>query len=183
MKVPQDISSHAPAHADALLPRVYEELRNLARRQLHAENGPATLTATALVHEAYLRMSGESTPLWSSRRHFYNAAAQAMRWILCDRARRKNAQKRGDGVEHVELETQIAAPVQSEDVLALSESLERLEEADPQAAEMIHLRYFAGLTWDEMAELTGVSQRELARQCDYARAWLRSDMTGSGSGK
>ena len=159
-----------------LLPHVYEELRRLARQNVHAECGTQTLTATALVHEAWLRLSKVDNPLWEDRRHFFNAAAQAMRWILVDRARKRQCQKRGKGAEHVELEdSQIQAPADDEELLAINESLTRLAVVDQQAAELIHLRYYAGLKWSEMAELTGMTERELTRHCDYARAWLRAD--------
>lgn len=162
--------------SEQLLPQVYEELRRLARQNVHAEGGTQTLTATALVHEAWLRLSKAEHPLWEDRRHFFNAAAQAMRWILVDRARKRQSIKRGKGAEHVELEdSQIEAPADDEELLAINESLTRLAAKDPQAAELIHLRYYAGLKWSEMAELTGMTERELARHCDYARAWLRAD--------
>lgn len=175
--LPDDSPLTAPASAEELIQRLYHELRGLARQHVGREQAPQTLTATALVHEAYLKLSRETRPIWESRRHFYNAAGQAMRWILSERARKKLAQKRGSGAEHVELESQISAPAESEEVLAMNESLGRLASVDPEAAELIHLRYFAGLTWDELTELTGMSVRELSRQCEYARAWLRADMT------
>ena len=180
MESPDPTSLSAPTSPEEMLTRVYEELRGLARRHVYEENSPNTLTATALVHEAWLRLSKLDDPVWTDRRHFYNAAAQAMRWILVERARRKRSQKRGAGAEHVELDSRIVAPAEDDELLAINEALGRLAEADPEAAELIHLRYYAGLKWEEMAELMGRSVRELSRQCEYARAWLRADMEGGG---
>jgi RNA polymerase sigma factor (TIGR02999 family) len=177
---PDETSLPAPASADELIPMLYQELRGLARRHVGQEQ-PQTLSGTALVHEAWLRLAREDNPRWKSRRHFYNAAAQAMRWILCERARKKQTRKRGSGAEHVELESQIAAPADDEELLAMNESLGRLAAFDSEAAELIHLRYYVGLTWEEIAELTGSSVRELFRQCEYARAWLRADITRGGA--
>ena len=167
--------SSAPANSADLLPTVYDELRKLAHGMVSAESGPQTLTATALVHEAWLRVGGES--IWENRRHFFGAAAQAMRRILVERARARQRVKRGGVQERVALEDDmIVAPGPDEELLAIHDALTRLTEADPAAAEIVHLRYFAGLTWSDMAELTGSSERELGRQWEYARAWLKADM-------
>lgn len=158
-----------------LIPMVYEELRKIARGQMGRESGPQTLSATALVHEAWLRVGGEVR--WQSRRHFFGAAAEAMRRVLIERARAKARLKRGGAFERVELgEVEIEAPTAGEDVMALDEALAKLMREDPEAAEIVSLRYFAGLKWCEMAEMTGMSERELNRQWEYARAWLRTEL-------
>jgi RNA polymerase sigma factor (TIGR02999 family) len=159
-----------------LLPQVYDDLRKLARGMV-MKNGPQTLTATALVHEAWMRVSRDTSPRWENRRHFFNAAAQAMRRILMNRARDKHRLKRGANHEHVDLgDVEIAAPMPDADLLALDEALERLGEADPFLAEVVGLRFFAGLSWPEIADMTGVPERELHRQWTFARAWLRTEL-------
>ena len=163
-----------------LLPWLYEELRQMARGHMARESGAQTLTATALVHEAWLRVSKDSGPQWESRRHFFGAAAQAMRRILMNRARDKARLKRGGGgMERVDVEIleDVIAPAPDEELLAVDEALDRLTAEDPAAGEIVRLRYFAGLTWPEIAELTGLSERELNRQWAFARAWLRDAMT------
>lgn len=173
--------SHPSAKADAssaeLLAQVYDDLRKLARGMV-ATNGLQTLTATALVHEAWMRVSKDTSPRWENRRHFFNAAAQAMRRILMNRARDKHRLKRGGNHEHVVLEdVEIASPVPDEELLELDEALERLAKEDPFLAEVVGLRYFVGLSWPEIAEMTGVPERELNRQWAFARAWLRTELT------
>ncbi|MES2709571.1 MAG: ECF-type sigma factor [Verrucomicrobiota bacterium] len=160
-----------------LLPVVYEELRRLARGKMAGENGPQTLSATALVHEAWLRISTlqGSQPEWRSRRHFFGAAAEAMRRILIERARARRRIKRGRGFERVDMqEAELAAPAADEEILEVDEALEALTAEDPAAAEIVSLRYFAGLKWQEIAEMTGLTERGLHRQWEYARAWLRA---------
>ena len=165
------------ALSSELISQVYEELRHIARRQMAGESGPQTLSATALVHEAWLRVGGEVR--WQSRRHFFGAAAEAMRRILIDRARAKARIKRGGDWERSDLDgIEIAAPTTGEELLLLTEALEKLKQEDPMAAEIVSLRYFAGLKWGEIAEMTGLSERELGRQWEYARAWLRSEIKG-----
>lgn len=171
-----------PAQTDAssaeLLPQVYEDLRRLARGMV-ASNGLQTLTATALVHEAWLRVSKSEQPQWENRRHFFGAAAQAMRRIQLNRARDKNRLKRSGGHEHVQAEDDlIVAPMPDDDLLAVGEALQRLEQEDAVAAEIVSLRFFAGLKWPEIAELTGINERELTRQWTFARAWLKAQITG-----
>jgi RNA polymerase sigma factor (TIGR02999 family) len=142
-----------------------------------ATNGLQTLTATALVHEAWMRVSKETSPRWENRRHFFNAAAQAMRRILINRARDKHRQKRGGNHEHVDLnDVEIAAPMPDADLLALDEALERLGKEDPFLAEVVGLRFFVGLSWPEIADVTAVPERELHRQWTFARAWLRTEL-------
>ncbi len=145
-----------------------------------ATNGLQTLTATALVHEAWLRVSKDSGPRWENRRHFFNAAAQAMRRILLNRARDKHRLKRGGNHEHVDLDhVEIAAPVPEEELLALDDALDRLAKEEPLLAELVGLRYFVGLKWQEIAEMIGVQERELHRQWTFARAWLKAEITGA----
>ncbi|MBK8038241.1 MAG: sigma-70 family RNA polymerase sigma factor [Verrucomicrobiaceae bacterium] len=166
----------AETNTSELIPVVYEELRKIARGQMSRESGPQTLSATALVHEAWLRVGGEVR--WQSRRHFFGAAAEAMRRILIERARAKARMKRGGAFERVELEDlEIEAPTTGEDLIALDEALAKFMREDPEAAEIVSLRYFAGLKWSEIAEMTGMSERELNRQWEYARAWLRTEMS------
>lgn len=168
-----------PSAASELLPLVYEELRRLAARKLAREKPGQTLGATALVHEAYLRLVGdaEGRRPFQDRGHFFAAAATAMRRILIDSARRKGSQKRGGGLNRRELEG-IAAPRPDEDLLALDEALKRLAVQDPVKAKLVELRYFAGLTGDQAAEVLGISPTTADRHWAYARAWLRAEVGG-----
>ena len=168
--------------AAELLPLVYEELRKLAAQKLAAERPGHTLQATALVHEAYLRLLG-SEPAhqqqWQGRRHFFGAAAESMRRILVENARRRGAQKRGGGLGRVELEAEhVAAPERGEELLALDEALGKLATTDPAAAELVKLRYFAGLTIPEAAATLDISDRSADRLWAYARAWLHREIRG-----
>lgn len=166
--------------AEQLLPLVYEELRKLAASKLRGEDPSQTLQATALVHEAYLRLvKAESAPSWNSRGHFFGAAAEAMRRILVENARRKARLKHGGGRRRQEFEVlQIAAPEVSEDVLKLDAALERLAQSDPQSAQLVKLRYFAGLTIAQAAQALGVSPRKADFMWSFARAWLRREISG-----
>jgi RNA polymerase sigma factor (TIGR02999 family) len=171
------------AHAaEQLLPLVYDELRQLARQLLAREKPGQTLQPTALVHEAYLRLvGGEHAPHWSGRRHFFAAAARAMRRILVDSARRKQRLKRGGGAAREELdERHLAAPAVPDDLLALDEALSQLAAVDPRAAELVNLRYFAGLTIPQAAEVLGVAPRTADFLWAYARAWLLQKIEGDG---
>jgi RNA polymerase sigma factor (TIGR02999 family) len=161
--------------AEQLLPLVYDELRKLAAQKLAHEKPGITLQATALVHEAYLRLVNQpEDSRWQGRGHFFSAAAEAMRRILVDEARRRGRQKRGGGLAREELiESQLAISDRGDDLLALDEGLELLTAADPQACELVKLRYFAGLTLDEAAEALGISPRKADSLWAYARAWLR----------
>jgi RNA polymerase sigma factor (TIGR02999 family) len=163
-----------PSAAGQLLPLVYEELRKLAAQRLAGEKPDQTLQPTALVHEAYLRLvDTEKVQRWDSRGHFFAACAEAMRRILVDNARRKQSRKRGGGRQRVDLDDlAVAAPQCHEDVLALDEALSALAAADPQAAELVRLRYFAGLSVPQAAEVLGVSPRTADSLWAYARAWL-----------
>jgi RNA polymerase sigma factor (TIGR02999 family) len=163
-----------PHAAEHLLPLVYEELRELAAQRLAQERPGQTLQATALVHEAYLRLvDTEKAQHWSSRGHFFAACAEAMRRILVEQARRKQADKHGGGRLRVDLpEGLAAAEARSDDVVALDEALSKLEHHDPDAARLVKLRYFAGLSHQEAAEALGISRGAADRLWALARAWL-----------
>jgi RNA polymerase sigma factor (TIGR02999 family) len=165
-----------PSAAEQLLPLVYDELRKLAARRLAQEKPGQTLQATALVHEAYLRLvEGKQAQDWNSRGHFFAAAAEAMRRILVDQARRKLSLRRGGNLQRRPIEDQeIEAPEPSVDLLAVHEALERFQEVDPAATQIVKLRYFAGLTIPEAAEALGMSTSTADRSWAYARAWLHA---------
>ena len=167
-----------PHAAKQLLPLVYDELRKLAGQKLAQEKPGQTLQPTALVHEAYLRLVDvDQGQHWDSRGHFFAAAAEAMRRILVENARRRNSEKRGGGIERQELiESQIVAPETGHDLIALDEALDKLAGVDPSSAELVKLRYFAGLTVPQAAEVLGVSPRKADSIWAYARAWLRREM-------
>ncbi len=164
-----------PKAAEQLLPLVYDELRMLAAQRLSQEKPGQTLQATALVHEAYLRLAGgDPAPPWDSRGHFFAAAAEAMRRILVERARRKRSQKRGAGAARIDLEeVDPAADEAVDQILAIDEALAGLAAADPRAAELVKLRYFVGLSLPEAARSLGMAPRSADRLWAYARAWLR----------
>jgi RNA polymerase sigma factor (TIGR02999 family) len=167
-----------PRAADQLLPLVYDELRKLAAQKLAHEKPGHTLQATALVHEAYLRLvSQEKAPSFKDRGHFFAAAATAMRHILVDNARRKLTQKRGAGRRRQPLEA-VAAPEPDAELLALNEALHKLAAADAQKARLVELRYFAGLTGEQAAEVLGISPTTADRHWAYARAWLQAEVRG-----
>jgi RNA polymerase sigma factor (TIGR02999 family) len=161
-----------------LLPLVYDELRRLAAQRLAHENPGQTLEATALVHEAYLRLVGPDTGKpWHGRAHFFAAAAEAMRRILVENARRKSRQKRGGDLDRCELDSDaIAAPLPADDLLALDEALDKLTRLDPPIAELVKLRYFAELTIPQAAEVLGISPRTADFHWKYAKAWLRDEL-------
>jgi len=161
---------NAPAE---LLPLVYEELRKLARAKMANELPGQTLQPTALVHEAYLRLVGNDPKAWANRAHFFAAAAEAMRRILIDRARRRNAARHGAGQPHVRLDGfEIAAPTDDPELLAIHEVLEKFATIEPLKAELVKLKYFAGLATDEAAVILGISPATAKRNWAYARAWL-----------
>jgi RNA polymerase sigma factor (TIGR02999 family) len=170
-----------PSAAEQLLPLVYDELRKLAAQKLAGEAPGQTIEATALVHEAYLRLVDvEQAQHWDSRGHFFAAAAQAMRRILVDRARAKRSRKRGGGHAREELdEARLVAPGIDVDLLALDEALERLAAEDRPAAELVHLRFFAGLTSEQAAEVLGLSTRTAERIWHYARTFLFKELGGT----
>jgi RNA polymerase sigma factor (TIGR02999 family) len=171
-----------PAAAEQLLPLVYDELRRLAAARMVQENPGQTLQATALVHEAYLRLVDQKqVQRWDSRGHFFAAAAEAMRRILVENARRKNRAKRGGDLMRKELsDVPVAAPEIHEDLIALDAALDRLKAVDPQAVELVHLRYFVGLPAAEAAKLLGMSPRSADRVWAFARAWLHQEIVGAG---
>lgn len=168
--------------AEKLLPQVYDELRKLAGYYLSKEYAGHSLQATALVHEAYLRLVGiDSRNDWKNRGHFFGAAAIAIRRILVDHARRKRSLKRGGNLDreqfHEELPISLSEPV--EDLIALDEALDKLFEKDPASAELVQLVYFSGLTLREAAELLNISPRSADRTWAFARAWLRLQLRGN----
>jgi RNA polymerase sigma factor (TIGR02999 family) len=168
-----------PRAAEQLLPLVYDELRKLAAQELAQEKPGQTLQATALVHEAFLRLAGaDGTRHWNGRAHFFRAAADAMRRILVDRARAKHSQKRGGAWRQVDLDE--AAKVvhdPSHDVVDVSEALDRLAAHDPLKAELVKLRFFAGLSVEEVADLLGISRATADRYWRYAKTWLYCELT------
>jgi RNA polymerase sigma factor (TIGR02999 family) len=162
-----------PSAAEELLPLVYEELRKLAQARMTNESPNHTLQATALVHEAYLRLVGDEESSWTNRAHFFGAAAEAMRRILIEHARRRRAARHGGGQQRVDLdEISIAAPGDDDELLAVHESLEKLALHDARKAELVKLKYFAGLTTEEAARVLGLSEPTAKRHWAYARAWL-----------
>ena len=158
---------------EKLLPLVYEELRLLAGRKMAQEKPGQTLQATALVHEAYIRLVGQEAQDWSSRAHFFSAASEAMRRILVDNARRKQSIKRGGNRQKVKLNNAVMAiEGPGDDLLALDEALKNLAAEDDKLAELIKLRYFAGLNLDQIAEIMGIGRRTADRYWALGRAWL-----------
>ena len=159
--------------ADELLTVVYDELRRLATQRMSRESLGQTLQATALVHEAWLRLGGDEQPAWQNKAHFFAAAAEAMRRILIDNARRKRAARHGGGVEHIQLSgVELPAGMDDDQLLALHDALDRLAELDAGKAELVKLRFFVGLTIEEAAKVLGLSEPTAKRYWAYARAWL-----------
>jgi RNA polymerase sigma factor (TIGR02999 family) len=170
-----------PKAAGELLPMVYEELRRLAAQKMAHEAAGHTLQPTALVHEAWLRLGGSETPVFQNRAHFFGAAAEAMRRILIEHARRRLAAKRGAGVAVVELDgLEISCPVADDDqLLAMNEALEKLAAVDPRKAELVKLRYFVGMNFEEAASALGIAVPTAKQWWAYARAWLTVEMRGA----
>lgn len=173
------------AATDALIPLVYDELRQLAEAHLRGERAEHTLQATALAHEAYIRLVGEKEITWENRAHFFGAAAQAIRRILVDHARARAAIKRGGGARRLSLDAtptlvgDAASGAEPDgDMLALNDALDRLAELDPRKARVVVLRYFGGLRVEDAAQLLGVSVRTALRDWEFARAWLAHEMKG-----
>jgi RNA polymerase sigma factor (TIGR02999 family) len=172
-----------PHASGLLLPLVYDELRKLAAQKMAQEAPGQTLQATALVHEAYVRLVDvEQPPRWDSRGHFFAAAAEAMRRILVDRARAKGSAKRGGEFKKVDIDAiDLATTATPDQLLALDEALAKLAVGDPAAARLVELRYFAGLTVDEAGKAIGISTATAYRHWNYARAWLYSELQGTNS--
>jgi len=182
-RILEAIEQGDPQASEELLPLVYRELRRLARQRLAQEKPGQTLQATALVHEAYLRLvGGQEVQHWDNRGHFLAAAAEAMRRILVENARQKRAEKHGGRFERRDFDDlDIASPTPSEDLLALDEALARLEAEDPVKAQLVKLRYFAGLSEEDSASVLGISRATVQRHWRYAKAWLRSELRDTGA--
>ena len=172
-----DVSKGNSKSTDELLPLVYEELRRMAAHRMAIEPPGHTLQPTALVHEAWLQLVETPNQSWQNRAHFFGAAAEAMRRLLIDRARRKQTQRRGAGAAHVELdELDLAGPAPDDQLLALNDALDRFAALEPQQSELVKLRYFVGLTIEEAAEILGISEATAKRWWVYARAWLFEEL-------
>jgi RNA polymerase sigma factor (TIGR02999 family) len=169
-----------PAAAERLLPLVYDELRQLAAQRLAHERPGQTLQATALVHEAYVRLVGRGAARWDSQGHFFAAAAEAMRRILIDRARAKRTAKHGGGRQRLDIDAlDLATRATPDELLAVDDALAKLADNDPAAARLVELRYFAGLTVDEAGKALGMSTATAYRHWKYARVWLQAELLGS----
>lgn len=165
--------------ADRLMPMVYDQLRSLATKYMREQPTGHTLRSTALVNEAYIKLCGARESDWRSRTHFFAAGAQAMRRILVDHARGKNREKRGGGMQRVEFDAGLLGSEQcDEEVLALNEALEKLAKLDERQAQIVELRFFGGLTVQEVAEALGVSKRTVELEWKMIRAWLRRELSG-----
>lgn len=172
-RILQSVEAGNANAAEELLPLVYEELRKLAAAKMANEPPNQTLQPTALVHEAWLRLTGNENVKWNGRAHFFGAAAEAMRRILIDNARRKQAARRGAGAQRLDIdEVEIAAPARAEEMLAINEALDDLAAVDKARAELVKLHYFVGLTMEECAGVIGISVPTARRWWIYARAWL-----------
>jgi RNA polymerase sigma factor (TIGR02999 family) len=178
-RILSQIESGDPSAAEQLLPLVYDELRKLAAARLAHEKPGQTLQATALVHDAYIRLVDvEKAQHWNSRAHFFGAAAEAMRRILVEQARRKQNLKQGGAYQRREADLdRLSHPEIAEEVLAIDEALEKLTRANPPVAKLVELRYFAGLTLEEAASASGISVRTAHRYWAYAKAWLHNEMS------
>ena len=169
------VSRGEPGASDKLLPMIYEELRGLAAARLRADRPGQTLQPTALVHEAYLKLVGDPEVRWQNHAHFFGAAALAMKRILIDRARRREVDRRARA-QVTELDS--GDDPEMVDLLALDRALEKLEELDPRLSQVVHLRFFAGLSVEQTAEVIGASARTVKRDWSFARAWLFKEMGG-----
>jgi len=171
------VNEGEPHATDELVPLVYDELRMLARSKMALEQGGQTLQPTALVHEAYLRLVGNNAQHWNSRGHFFCAAAEAMRRILIERARHKRSQKGGGDFQRVDWsELNLAVEADDERLLLVDEALQKLEEKDPEAVQLIKLRFFIGLSGQEAARALNIPERTATRTWAYARAWLLKEI-------
>lgn len=176
-----DAGSGRESAVSELYPLVYDELRRLAQSQLEGERPDHTLQATALVHEAYLRMIDQTRVQWQNRAHFFAIAAQAIRRVLVDYARRKGRRKRGGDLQRVDLADIMNLPAggPSADMIELDDAMARLAETDPEKVKIVEMRFFAGLTHDEIAGVLGLSTRTVERHWRYARAWLFRELGDS----
>jgi RNA polymerase sigma factor (TIGR02999 family) len=166
------------SNAEDVLPLVYEELRKLAAARMANELGTQTLQPTALVHEAWLRLTRPGQPVWNNKAHFFAAAAEAMRRILIEHARRKHALKRGAGAQRIDLDkVDVAVNTDTESLLRMDEALQKLGLEDPQAGELVKLRFFVGMDYTEAAKVMGISTRTAKRCWSFARAWLYREMS------
>lgn len=166
-----------PRATEELLPLVYDELRRLAGHKMTGESSGHTLQATALVHEAWMRLVGSNQSGWANRAHFFAAAAESMRRILVEHARRKTSQKRGGGAPHAELdESSIVLTAPPDELLAVNDALDKLAKEDPAAAELVKMRYFVGMTMDEAAAAMGLAKRTAEGIWTYAKAWLSKEI-------
>jgi len=172
-------ASRGERHAsDELLPLVYDELRRLAASRMAHEAPGQTLQPTALVHEAWVRLVGDGSQTWENRAHFFGAAAEAMRRILIERARRRARVKHGAGQDRINLEDlEIAGALPDDKILLMDEALERLKAEDPETAQVVVLKFFGGLTNEEIVKIMGTSDRTVRRQWNYAKAWLYNCVT------
>jgi RNA polymerase sigma factor (TIGR02999 family) len=178
-RVLQSIESGDVKAADELLPLVYGELRKLAAAKMANESPNQTLQPTALVHEAWLRLTGNENVKWAGRAHFFGAAAEAMRRILIDQARRKRAVRHGGGQQRLDVDDlELAAQMKSDELLAMNEALEKLAEREKNKAELVKLRFFVGLTIEESAKVLGISEPTAKRWWTYSRAWLYQQIQG-----
>ena len=179
-RILNDIQHGDSKAADDLLPLIYEELRRLATHKMAYEAPGQTLQPTALVHEAWLRLVGDGDPGWQNRAHFFAAAAEAMRRILIDRARRKRALRRGGGQARVEMaETALEAPADDEKILQVHDALEVLAAEDPEKAEIVKLRFFGGLSHEEIAGVLGVNEKTVRRHWEVAKVRLFQIITAA----
>jgi len=177
-------SAGDPRAASELLPLVYDELRRLAAHRLAGERNGHTLQPTALVHEVWLKVSGDEQRDWNGRQHFFAVAAEAMRRILVDRARRRLAAKRGAGEVCLDAdELDIPAPAPDDQLLAVNKAVEKFATIDPRKAELVKLRYFVGMNFEEAAEALGIAVPTAKQWWAYARAWLRVEIASAGLGK
>lgn len=173
------ISAGESQASEQLLPLVYEELRRLAAARMSQEAAGHTLQPTALVHEAWLRLMGGQNQSWENRAHFFGAAAEAMRRILIERARRKSRLKRGSGQAVLDIaDFDVMAAIPDEKVLLVDEALEQLKAEDPEKAKIVMLKFFAGLTNEQVAEILNVNERTIRRQWEFAKAWLFDRIRG-----
>ena len=173
------ISAGDSQASEQLLPLVYKELRRLAAARMAQEEAGHTLQPTALVHEAWLRLAGDKQQPWQNRAHFFGAAAEAMRRILIERARRKSRLKRGSGQSLLDIaDFDVAAAIPDDKILLVDEALEQLKLEDPEKAQVVLLKFFAGLTNERVAELLNVNERTVRRQWNFAKSWLFDRIAG-----